>query len=187
MARARTASTCRCSSLAGADDAKFAALAERLAAEIGANATLALVEGAGHAAHLEQPDRFLAIVQPWLAATASDGVARGRRSIDARHLDSRTCRATAPAYLRTRHTPPAGLGSGAEPEAGGEEGAGDELDPAGGAEDGDEGGAGGALEDLEHRLAGEDDADEGRRRGRAVEAAGHDRDAARTRPTSMPT
>lgn len=54
--------------LAGADDAKFAALAERMAAEIGANATLALIEGAGHAAHLEQPDRFLAVLRPWLAA-----------------------------------------------------------------------------------------------------------------------
>jgi 2-succinyl-6-hydroxy-2,4-cyclohexadiene-1-carboxylate synthase len=54
--------------MAGADDAKFAALAERMAAEIGDNATVGLVEGAGHAAHLEQPDRFLAIVQPWLAA-----------------------------------------------------------------------------------------------------------------------
>jgi 2-succinyl-6-hydroxy-2,4-cyclohexadiene-1-carboxylate synthase len=52
--------------IAGADDAKFSALAVRLAAEIGANATVALVEGAGHAAHLEQPDGFLAIVQPWL-------------------------------------------------------------------------------------------------------------------------
>lgn len=54
--------------LAGADDLKFAALAERMAGEIGANATLGLVEGAGHAAHLEQPDRFLAIVRPWLTA-----------------------------------------------------------------------------------------------------------------------
>jgi 2-succinyl-6-hydroxy-2,4-cyclohexadiene-1-carboxylate synthase len=53
--------------LAGADDAKFSALAERLVAEIGVNATLALIEGAGHAAHLEQPERFLAAVQPWLA------------------------------------------------------------------------------------------------------------------------
>ena len=52
--------------LAGSEDAKFAALAERMAAEIGDNATLALVEGAGHAAHLEQPDRFLEIVHPWL-------------------------------------------------------------------------------------------------------------------------
>ena len=54
--------------LAGADDAKFSALAARLAEEIGDNATLALVDGAGHAAHLEQPDRFLSILQPWLAA-----------------------------------------------------------------------------------------------------------------------
>ena len=53
--------------LAGADDAKFSALAERLAAEIGVNAAVALIEGAGHAAHLEQPERFLAVVQPWLA------------------------------------------------------------------------------------------------------------------------
>ena len=52
--------------LAGAADHKFAALAERLADEIGDNATLALIEGAGHAAHLEAPDRFLAVVQPWL-------------------------------------------------------------------------------------------------------------------------
>lgn len=54
--------------LAGADDAKFALLAQRMAREIGDNADLALIEGAGHAAHLEQPDRFLAVVQPWLAA-----------------------------------------------------------------------------------------------------------------------
>ena len=53
--------------LAGADDAKFAALAERMAAEIGANATLAFIADAGHAAHLEQPDRFLAVLRPWLA------------------------------------------------------------------------------------------------------------------------
>ncbi len=53
--------------LAGARDDKFAALAVGLAAEIGDNATLALIVGAGHAAHLEQPDRFLAAVQPWLA------------------------------------------------------------------------------------------------------------------------
>jgi len=54
--------------VAGADDRKFTALAERMAAEIGDNATLAVIEGAGHAAHLEQPDRFLAALQPWLGA-----------------------------------------------------------------------------------------------------------------------
>jgi 2-succinyl-6-hydroxy-2,4-cyclohexadiene-1-carboxylate synthase len=52
--------------LAGARDAKFVALAERLAREIGGNATLAIISEAGHAAHLEQPDGFLAAVQPWL-------------------------------------------------------------------------------------------------------------------------
>jgi 2-succinyl-6-hydroxy-2,4-cyclohexadiene-1-carboxylate synthase len=53
--------------VAGARDAKFAALAERMAGCIGANATLALVPDAGHAAHLEQPDAFLAVLRPWLA------------------------------------------------------------------------------------------------------------------------
>lgn len=54
--------------VAGAEDAKFAALGERMAAEIGANATLALVPAAGHAAHLERSDAFLAVLRPWLAA-----------------------------------------------------------------------------------------------------------------------
>lgn len=56
--------------VAGALDAKFAALGERMATAIGANATLALVADAGHAAHLEQPERFLAILRSWLAAHA---------------------------------------------------------------------------------------------------------------------
>jgi 2-succinyl-6-hydroxy-2,4-cyclohexadiene-1-carboxylate synthase len=54
--------------MAGARDAKFVALAERLATAIGDNATLAVVPGAGHAAHLEQPDAFLSLLRPWLAA-----------------------------------------------------------------------------------------------------------------------
>jgi 2-succinyl-6-hydroxy-2,4-cyclohexadiene-1-carboxylate synthase len=54
--------------LAGADDAKFAAEAERLGEAIGTNATVALVPGAGHAAHLEQPAAFLALLRPWLEA-----------------------------------------------------------------------------------------------------------------------
>ncbi|MGI8661689.1 MAG: alpha/beta fold hydrolase [Acidimicrobiales bacterium] len=52
--------------LAGAGDAKFAAEGARLAASIGSNAQLALVPDAGHAAHLEQPQRFLGILRPWL-------------------------------------------------------------------------------------------------------------------------
>ena len=54
--------------VAGADDAKFTALAHRLADPIGANATLVVVPGAGHTTHLEAPDAFLAALRPWLAA-----------------------------------------------------------------------------------------------------------------------
>jgi 2-succinyl-6-hydroxy-2,4-cyclohexadiene-1-carboxylate synthase len=51
---------------AGADDARFAALARRMAAAVGADAEVALVPDAGHAAHLEQPERFVALLRPWL-------------------------------------------------------------------------------------------------------------------------
>jgi 2-succinyl-6-hydroxy-2,4-cyclohexadiene-1-carboxylate synthase len=53
--------------VAGADDTKFRAEGARLVESIGANATLALVEGAGHAAHLEQPAHVLAVLREWLA------------------------------------------------------------------------------------------------------------------------
>jgi len=56
--------------VAGARDTKFAALAQRLEAAIGSNADLAVVPDAGHTVHLEQPDAFLAVLRPWLAATA---------------------------------------------------------------------------------------------------------------------
>ncbi len=54
--------------VAGERDEKFAAEATRLGSAIGANATVALVPGAGHAAHLEAPGAFLAVLRPWLAA-----------------------------------------------------------------------------------------------------------------------
>ena len=54
--------------VAGADDAKFSALARHLVEHIGANATLAVIAGAGHTTHLEAPDEFLAVLRPWLAA-----------------------------------------------------------------------------------------------------------------------
>jgi 2-succinyl-6-hydroxy-2,4-cyclohexadiene-1-carboxylate synthase len=53
--------------VAGADDHKYLALAERLRQGIGSNATLAIVAGAGHACHLEQPGRFLEMITDWLA------------------------------------------------------------------------------------------------------------------------
>lgn len=54
--------------LAGERDARFVALSERLVDSIGANAELALIPGAGHAAHLEAPGAVLAVVRPWLDA-----------------------------------------------------------------------------------------------------------------------
>ncbi len=54
--------------LAGARDDKFTALGRRMADAIGANATFATVPDAGHAAHLEQPEEFLAVLRPWLVA-----------------------------------------------------------------------------------------------------------------------
>ncbi|HEX9994834.1 MAG TPA: alpha/beta fold hydrolase [Acidimicrobiales bacterium] len=54
--------------VAGERDIRFSAAGRRLAAAVGPNAAFAAVPGAGHAAHLEAPDRFLAVVRPWLAA-----------------------------------------------------------------------------------------------------------------------
>jgi len=53
--------------VAGEQDEKFRALGRRLQASIGDNATFATVPGTGHAAHLEQPEAFLAVLRPWLA------------------------------------------------------------------------------------------------------------------------
>lgn len=54
--------------VAGEHDRRFASLGRRLVAGVGDNATLALVPGAGHAAHLEAPAAFLDVLRPWLAA-----------------------------------------------------------------------------------------------------------------------
>jgi 2-succinyl-6-hydroxy-2,4-cyclohexadiene-1-carboxylate synthase len=62
--------------VAGAGDAKFVALAERLAAAIGPGAELAVVDDAGHTVHLEQPERFLTVLLAWLSA--SDGAVSRR-------------------------------------------------------------------------------------------------------------
>lgn len=54
--------------VAGERDAKFAALAERMASSIGARATVAVIPDAGHTTHLEQPVAFLDILRRWLTA-----------------------------------------------------------------------------------------------------------------------
>jgi 2-succinyl-6-hydroxy-2,4-cyclohexadiene-1-carboxylate synthase len=50
----------------GERDERFRALARRMAKAIGANARLAVVPGAGHAAHLERPDTFAELVAGFL-------------------------------------------------------------------------------------------------------------------------
>jgi 2-succinyl-6-hydroxy-2,4-cyclohexadiene-1-carboxylate synthase len=52
--------------VAGADDERYARIAERMAAAIGPNAEVALIPVAGHAAHLEAPEAFLATLRAWL-------------------------------------------------------------------------------------------------------------------------
>ena len=52
--------------VAGAEDAKFAVLARQMAEGIGASAEVALIPGAGHAAHLEQPEEVGAVVERFL-------------------------------------------------------------------------------------------------------------------------
>jgi 2-succinyl-6-hydroxy-2,4-cyclohexadiene-1-carboxylate synthase len=51
--------------VAGALDAKFVALGERLATAL-PRAEIAIVEGAGHTVQLERRDRFLDVLLPWL-------------------------------------------------------------------------------------------------------------------------
>lgn len=53
--------------LAGVDDVRYVEIAYSLVTLVGRSASIALVPGAGHAAHLEQPDAFLALLLPWLA------------------------------------------------------------------------------------------------------------------------
>lgn len=56
--------------IAGADDHKFVAIAERLATTL-PRATLAIVPNAGHTVHLEQPSAFIGLLREWFAATPS--------------------------------------------------------------------------------------------------------------------
>jgi 2-succinyl-6-hydroxy-2,4-cyclohexadiene-1-carboxylate synthase len=68
--------------VAGADDERYAAIARRMAAATGPHATAALVPGAGHAAHLERPEQFLATVRPWLEGVAREPYEEIQRPTD---------------------------------------------------------------------------------------------------------
>ncbi len=54
--------------VSGERDVKFTALGRRLAESVGANATVAVVEGAGHAPHLHAPDVVAELVRSHLAS-----------------------------------------------------------------------------------------------------------------------
>lgn len=61
--------------VAGGKDVVFCDRAKAMVSAIGSNAELALIPDAGHAVHLERPEAFLAVVEPFLTrsdATASD-------------------------------------------------------------------------------------------------------------------
>ena len=53
----------------GSLDTKFAPLGARIASEIGRSCTLVRIDGAGHTAHLEQPQEFLSVLSTWLEAS----------------------------------------------------------------------------------------------------------------------
>jgi len=53
--------------VAGENDTKFVELAQRLTTAIGDNANLQIIEKSGHTPHLEQPQRFLDVVNEFLA------------------------------------------------------------------------------------------------------------------------
>jgi 2-succinyl-6-hydroxy-2,4-cyclohexadiene-1-carboxylate synthase len=56
--------------VAGADDERYAASAERIAATVGGPGEVALLAGAGHTAHLEQPAAFVSLLRRWLVDDA---------------------------------------------------------------------------------------------------------------------
>jgi 2-succinyl-6-hydroxy-2,4-cyclohexadiene-1-carboxylate synthase len=56
--------------VAGALDSAYAERAVRLAEGIGTPATLRILDGAGHACHLEQPDMFSSTLRAWLTGVA---------------------------------------------------------------------------------------------------------------------
>ena len=54
--------------IAGSRDTKFTEIGVRMTAAIGANATFAPIDGAGHAVHLEKPREVAHLIQSWIDA-----------------------------------------------------------------------------------------------------------------------
>jgi 2-succinyl-6-hydroxy-2,4-cyclohexadiene-1-carboxylate synthase len=59
--------------VAGERDRLFCERAAAMAGAIGSNAEVAIVPEAGHALHLERPEEFVALVEPFLSRSAADG------------------------------------------------------------------------------------------------------------------
>jgi pimeloyl-ACP methyl ester carboxylesterase len=53
--------------IAGANDEKFTHLGRRLVESIGTNASIALIDNAGHSAQLENPAGTAAAITEWLS------------------------------------------------------------------------------------------------------------------------
>ena len=57
--------------VAGANDAKYVEIANRIAATIGENATLKIIQHSGHTPHIEQPKHFADILQEFVSVTGN--------------------------------------------------------------------------------------------------------------------
>jgi 2-succinyl-6-hydroxy-2,4-cyclohexadiene-1-carboxylate synthase len=65
--------------LAGERDDKYVAIGRRMS-QLMPQSTFEVINGAGHALHLEQPDAFAGVLEPWLTA---EGQTQGRqRAVD---------------------------------------------------------------------------------------------------------
>lgn len=58
--------------IAGAKDAKYLQLAQRIVQEIGTNASLQIIQNSGHTPHLEQPREFADTIRNFVLTTSDD-------------------------------------------------------------------------------------------------------------------
>ncbi len=57
--------------VAGANDTKYVEIANRIAAAIGENATLQIIQNSGHTPHIEQPEQFADMLQKFVSSTGN--------------------------------------------------------------------------------------------------------------------
>ena len=103
--------------LAGERDERFSALGRRIAHTIGSNAVFALVPGAGHAAHLEEPEAFLRVLRDFSMSGAqgqSEREERAEAELQATGPGQDTDQPAVCVPLRTRLIGPTARGYGSE-------------------------------------------------------------------------